>query len=85
LTLQDKPPALSKDARLHVGLTLRTLLDDERGRAALEEHLGAVLAQPGVSMVQDLPLQQIAQFVPEVLPPRKLERINKALASAGFP
>jgi hypothetical protein len=33
-------------------------------------------------MVLDLPLQQIAQFVTQVLHPRKLERINKALASA---
>jgi hypothetical protein len=50
LTLQDKQSALSKDARLHIGLTLRNLLDDEDGRAVLEEHLHAVLAHPVISI-----------------------------------
>jgi hypothetical protein len=30
----------------------------------LEEHLRAVLGYPGVFMVLDLPLEQIAQFIP---------------------
>lgn len=39
------------------------------------------MGYPGLSIVLDLPLLQIAQFVPQILPPGKLDQINKALAA----
>jgi hypothetical protein len=79
-TLEGQPePTLSKDARLHVGLSLRALLDDAAGRAVLERHLGGYLDDPGMEEILDVPLEAIAASIPHMLPPQKLREINEDL------
>jgi beta-glucosidase len=71
-----------EEARLHIGLTVQALLDDEAGRAVLEEHFGAFLGHPAISAVLGMTLEQIAGFVPQLLTPEKLKEIDEALAAA---
>jgi beta-glucosidase len=81
-TLEGEPePGLSKDARLHVGLTLHALLDDAAGRAVMEKHLGGYLDDPRVREVLDVPLERIAASIPHMLPPQKLREINEDLSA----
>lgn len=71
---------LNKDGRLHVGLTLRALLDDAAGRAVLEKHLGGYLDDPRAERVLDVPLEEVAAYLPHMLPSQKLRRINADLS-----
>jgi beta-glucosidase len=81
-TLEGEPePALSKDARLHVGLSLRALLDDAAGRPVLEKHLGGYLDDPRVEEVLDVPLEEITASIPHMLPPQKVREINEDLSA----
>jgi hypothetical protein len=81
-TLEGEPePVLSKDARLHVGLSLRALLHDAAGRAVLEKHLGGYLDDPRVGEVLDVPMEDITASRPHMLPPQKLREINQDLST----
>jgi beta-glucosidase len=70
---------LGRAARLHVGLPLRALLDDEAGRAVLERHIPQVLESPQISMGLDISLEQIAAFVPQIVTSQKLREIDDDL------
>ena len=74
---------LRKTARLHVGLPLKGLLDDEAGKAVLEKHIPEVLTAPQLSMGLGMSLEQIAPFVPQILTPEKLKEINDDLSEAS--
>jgi beta-glucosidase len=81
-TLETEPlPELGKGARLHVGLTLQTLLDDEAGKAVLERYVAPLLQHPQLPQGLNLPLEQIARFVPQMLSPQTLKAINDDLAA----
>jgi beta-glucosidase len=81
-TLEGKPePTLSKEARLHVGLSLRALLDDAAGRAVLERHLGGYLDDPRMEEILDVPLEAMSAAIPHMLPPQKLREINEDLSA----
>lgn len=73
-------PEARKDARLHVGLALRTVLDDPGGRVVLQKHLGAFLQGPEVEKLLDLSLEQVAGHLPTVLTPESLQELNEELA-----
>jgi alpha-L-fucosidase len=66
--------------RLSISSTLKDLLDDGAGRAVLGKHLGEMLASPRINMVAGFSLKQIAQFVPDLLTPEKLNQIAEDLA-----
>jgi beta-glucosidase len=70
-----------QDARLHVGLALRTLLDDPEGRRVLQEYLGAFLQDPEVEALLDLSLEQIAGRLPTVFTAESLQDLNEDLAA----
>jgi beta-glucosidase len=77
----DLLPELGKDARLHVGLTLRTLLDDEAAKAVLERYLAPLLQHPQLPQGLDLPLDQVGRFLPDLVTPQRLKAINDDLAA----
>ena len=77
--LDDPALALHKTGRLHIGLPLKVLLDDEAGKAVLEAHIPEVLAESAIAMGMHLSLEQIARFVPQILTPEKLREIDEAL------
>jgi beta-glucosidase len=68
-------------ARLHIGLALQELLDDEDGKAVLEKHIPEVLEAPQLSLAMGMSLEKIAGFVPQILTPEKLEAINEDLVA----
>jgi beta-glucosidase len=72
--------ALKKDARLHVGLPLRTLLADSGARAVLDKYIGAHLDNPMIEQALDMSLEQIAPFAADLLTPELLKAINGDLA-----
>jgi beta-glucosidase len=72
--------ALLHAGRLHVGLPLKTILDDLTGRAILEQHLGELLRQPQTVMMTGFSLEQIARTVPQYVSPQILLQINEDLA-----
>ena len=67
------------DKSLSTGSTLREILDDQAGKGVLEKHLGHLLQAPQLSMAMGFSLNQLAQFVPDVLTPEKLQEINDDL------
>ncbi|MBK8988788.1 MAG: glycoside hydrolase family 3 C-terminal domain-containing protein [Chloroflexi bacterium] len=67
--------------KLHTGLPLQTLLNDARATAVLQEHLGDLMNHPQIDMAMTMSLEQIAAFVPDMLPRETIEAINHALAS----
>jgi beta-glucosidase len=81
--LEDPALALDGTGRLHIGLPLKTLLDDEAGKAVLEAHIPEVLAESAIAMGMNLSLEQIARFVPQILTPEKLKEVDEALGAKG--
>jgi len=80
-----KAPPKSAQRRAHKTLnsdsTLREILDDQVGKAVLEKHLRNLLEAPQLSMAMGLSLNQLAQFVPDVLTPEKLQEIDGDLGN----
>jgi beta-glucosidase len=74
-------PEAKADARLHVGLALRTVLEDPGGRKVLQEYLGAFLQGPEMVALLDLSLEQVAGHLPTVLTPESLQALNEDLAA----
>jgi alpha-L-rhamnosidase len=67
--------------RLDRYTTLRDLLANDAAKAALIQQLGpAFLQAPELERVLDMPLVQLADFVPQVLTLEKLDAIEAALA-----
>jgi beta-glucosidase len=75
--------ASENGSRLHVGLPLRTLLDDEAGHRVLADHFGAMLDTPMVQMGREMSLEQISELAPDTLTPGMLKAINDDLAKAS--
>ncbi|MGZ9164966.1 MAG: glycoside hydrolase family 3 C-terminal domain-containing protein [Anaerolineales bacterium] len=69
--------------RLHVGLPLKTLLDDEAGHDVLAHHFGGMLETPMIQMGREMSLKQISKLIPDILPPEQLKAINDDLAKAS--
>lgn len=74
---------LDKSTRLHVGLTLRTLLADDIGAQVLNKHLSGMADHPQAQMAMDLTLEQIAGLVPNIITHEKLVAINADLMRRG--
>jgi hypothetical protein len=63
--------------------TLRDLLANDAAKIALTQQLGpAFLQTPELERVIDMPLAQVASFVPQLLTPEKLDAIETALNAA---
>jgi beta-glucosidase len=77
----EAPPEAREDARLHVGLALRTVLDDPEGRVVLQQYLGAFLQGPEVEALLDLSLEQVAGHLPTVLTAESLQKLDEDLAA----
>ena len=73
----------SNGSRLHVGLPLKALLDDEAGHGVLAQHFGGMLDTPMIQMGREMSLEQISELVPEMLTPSLLKAINDDLAKAS--
>ena len=73
-------PQPGKQTRLHVGLPLKTLLEDAGARAVLEKYLAAYLARLQVESVWGMSLEQFAAHIPNTLTPDVLKMINEGLA-----
>ena len=72
------------DSRLHIGLPLKALLDDEFGHGVLARHFGGMLDTPIVQMGREmLSLEQISKLIPDMLTSEKLKAINDDLAKAS--
>jgi beta-glucosidase len=78
--LSNSDDALSTDSRLSVGSTLKEILDDDQGYAALEKYFGEMIRSPQLELAMELTLQEIAKFVPDRLTPPVLKMINDDLA-----
>ena len=72
-------PELDKSARLHVGLTLATLLEDPVGQRVLNKHFGNLINHPQVKQAMEMSLEQIAELAPQMLPRKTLMQINTDL------
>ncbi|HJR80461.1 MAG TPA: glycoside hydrolase family 3 C-terminal domain-containing protein [Anaerolineales bacterium] len=70
-------------SRLHIGLPLRELLEDEAGHSVLAQHFGGMLDTPMIQMGREMSLEQISEMVPETLTPGQLKAINDDLAKAS--
>jgi beta-glucosidase len=68
--------------RLHVGLPLRDLLEDETGHAVLVQYFGSMIESPMIEMGREMSLEQISKLVPDMLTSEKLKEINDDLAKA---
>jgi len=69
--------------RLHIGLPLKALLDDETGHGVLARHFGGMLETPMIQMGREMSLEQISKLIPEMLTPGLLKAINDDLAKAS--
>jgi beta-glucosidase len=70
-------------SRLHVGLPLKALLDDEAGHGVLAQHFGGMLDTPMIQMGREMSLEQISEMAPEMLTPGLLKAINDDLVKAS--
>ncbi len=78
------PPEAARgrgDTPLSTDSTLREILDDQAGKGVLEKHLGDILQVPQIDMAMGFSLNQLAQFVPDVLTPEKLQEIDDDLGN----
>ncbi len=73
---------ISHAGRLHVGLPLKTIMNDRAGRAILEQHLGELLRHPQTALMTGFSLEHIAKTVPQYVTPQMLKRVNEALTKA---
>jgi hypothetical protein len=74
--------SISHAGRLHVGLPLKTILDDLAGRTILEQHLGKLLRHPQTVMMTGFSLEHIASSMPQYVTPQMLKQVNEALTKA---
>jgi beta-glucosidase len=72
--------ALDHAGRLHVGLPLKTIMDDLAGRDVLEQHVSELLRHPQTPLMSGFSLEQIAGTMPQVVSPQQLQQINEDLA-----
>ncbi|HEX6269253.1 MAG TPA: glycoside hydrolase family 3 C-terminal domain-containing protein [Anaerolineales bacterium] len=70
-------------SRLHVGLPLKALLEDEAGHRVLAQHFGDMLETPMIQMGREMSLEQISELAPAMLTPGQLKAINDDLAKAS--
>ncbi|MBN1138465.1 MAG: glycoside hydrolase family 3 C-terminal domain-containing protein [Anaerolineae bacterium] len=73
--------AAAPAARLHTGLPLGVLLEDEAGKAILEKHIPEMQGTPDLSMAMGMSLDEIAAYVPHLLTEARLKAINEDLAA----
>jgi beta-glucosidase len=76
VTLEPEPRA----ARLHTGLTIKTLLNDPDGRAIISKYAGGFLLMGDMSMAADMTLKQVASNHPNFVSQELLAKIEKDLA-----
>lgn len=69
-----------RESRLHVGLPLRILLENEAGYAVLKHYFGDMLETPMVQMAREMSLKQISEISPNTLTPETLQAISEDLA-----
>lgn len=69
-------------AKLHIGLTIGSILENEKGKAILNQALPGLSDHPMLEMAKQFTLEQIAGFVPEVLTPEKIAEIAIELEKA---
>jgi len=83
IRLQEKFMLTSESgSRLHVGLPLRILLEDEVGHSVLAQHFGSMLESPMIAMGRDMSLEQISKLAPDMLTSEQLKAINDDLEKA---
>lgn len=74
------PSAYQPRSQLGLSSTLGALRADEHARQVLRKHLGALVDHPHIEMALEMTLEQMAGFVPVLLPREKLEIIAAELA-----
>jgi beta-glucosidase len=79
-TVTEDSTPLCKEARLHVGLALNTLLNDPAGKSILARYLGQHIQNPHLLRIGEISLEEIAGFSQGMLPNYVLRVINEELA-----
>jgi beta-glucosidase len=79
----ETPEELPKTTRLHVGLSLRKLVEDPIGREVLNKHLGSLTDHPEAAQAMDYTLEEVAGYVPQLISREKLVIINADLMRRG--
>ena len=68
-----------QSSRLHIGLTIGALVQDEAGKAVLMKFLGPMFDHPQFEMAMGMTLEQIATFAPDALSPTLLKQVDEEL------
>ena len=75
-------PTRAEGNRLHTGMTLREIFNDDAGKAVFAKHFAEWMATPDLQMALDQTIDQIAAFAPHVLTPEKLAALATDLEQA---
>ncbi|HVN16784.1 MAG TPA: glycoside hydrolase family 3 C-terminal domain-containing protein [Anaerolineales bacterium] len=75
-------PAPKATARLTTESTLRAILDNDAGKAALTKHFGEWMSSPDLQAALDHSIEQIAALVPQILTKEKMQALSDDLAKA---
>lgn len=75
-------PTRTETTRLHTGMTLRALLNDDGGKAVFARHFAEWMSTPDLQMALDLTVDQIAALAPHVLTAEKLAVLASDLEKA---
>jgi len=73
-------PSRTSRPRLHTGLILRALLNDDQGKAVLSRHFGEWLNNPSLRLGLDMSIDQLASQAPQILTPEKMKALAADLA-----
>jgi hypothetical protein len=65
--------------RFSIGTKLLMLLDDEQAKAVLAKHLPGIVDSPQLRHAGNLSLEEVSQFVPDILTRGKLQEIDSDL------
>jgi beta-glucosidase len=71
---------MKREARLHAGLLINTILDDPDGRAVISKHIGGFLLMADMRMAGELTLEQVAHNHPTYVPQELVKKIEEELA-----
>jgi beta-glucosidase len=70
---------VSDKPRLNISLPIKDLLENKASKAILAKYLGPLLDHPQLEMAMSFSLEQVASFVPDMLTPEVMGKIDEEL------